>query len=574
MVLPVAMIICFALANQHHQLFKLGWLFALLWAPEAIALLPNVMNIREPRFARACLRVTVGWQRIYGIVPGNPLVADFPRYLLLLAIVSKQCGDAAGSEKLLREALDKIRKKKRFDSAYMPILFYLNKQLRETEQNAQLETLLRTALQETSPAAAPNCTISSGERQTLAVWLMDALGKQKNYAESEALAREVLANAPRRSELERLERRTIRAQLLILLYKQKKITEAQELLTKELELMEKATDFDSAERVALFNSCTVYWKSHKKYKSAIPYIDQIISAARNATENESFETGHMLSYLCAILGELGPRYLKQAQEVGNTSLELLRKSTLTSDSLIETLIKSMEHLAHVYDKYDQHEQAIDLLKTTLDLETKLAEKRAANEKDQAALVAYRLRLGQVCLRADRLPEAEEYLGAIFATASTKGEAYTLLTCRAVVDLAELYIKQGLSNKAAEMLAEYSEAIEGLTPLAHRIKAKRLRMLARLHRENGRYEEAEDCLKECLKLLPTGYFDDIRSRQLAVNDYAELLRELGRASDALALEETIKQEIRDLENVEETQSAEVVESGDTGEGEPCKLQPTV
>jgi tetratricopeptide (TPR) repeat protein len=528
MVIPVTMIMCFALSHRYPPVGYAGWLFAFLWLPDALFILPQALHVENRKFVYFCYSSAVIVDRLFALMPGNYYFSALPLHIFALASVTQSPTE---QERLMVEAMRSCDRSMLRRTCYIGAIFGLIPLLYGQNRHADLEELLKKAITENSENVQLRERLTNVERQQLINWLAISLSRQAKYAEVESLLSEELPTTAKSTEAERSQRRLMRSLLVTSLTVQKKNVESEKLLQDEWKSLQENSEVDTIDQVAVFSALIGSLNAQKKYRQTVAHLEQAKLIANEGQSISPYKCGQMLCHLCKALGRLGPKYWKEAEVVGKQGVELIRQSPMEADPnlhLIE-LINSLAGLAEIYKWSCQWEEGIALLLRAQELTQKMAE----NNKSQWEIVAS-LRLGHIMLRANRLSEAESYFKFTHDAALRAKEnksVFEPFLCRAVVDQADIWLKQGFSEKAENWLNEYSSDLSQLDASSPIIPAKQLRLVARLHRLKGEFPEAESCLKQCIALLPDDNLDVNESRDAALTEYSSLLKELGRHSEA-------------------------------------------
>jgi tetratricopeptide (TPR) repeat protein len=527
-IIPVTMIMCFALCNRYPLFGYAGCFFAFLWLPDALFILPQALHVENRKFVFFCYSSAVKVDRLFAMMPGNYYFSTLPLHTFALASVTES---PAEQERLMVETMRSSDQSMLRRTCYIGALFSLIPLLHGQNRHADLEEMLKTAITENSENVQLRGRLTNVERQQLINWLAISLSQQAKNSEVETLLSEELPTTAKSTEAERLQRRLMCSLLVKSLNVQKKNAECEKLLQDELKSWQEESEVDTISQVSVFSALIACLNAQKKYRQTVAHLEQAKSIASKGQSISPHKCGQMLCQLCKALGRLGPKYWKEAEVVGKQGVELIRQSPMEVDPsvhLIE-LINSLAGLAQIYKWSCQWEEGIALLIRAQELTQKLA----ANNKSEWEIVAS-MRLGQIMLRANRLSEAESYFKYVHDAALRAKESKSVFEpflCRAVVDQADVWLKQGLLEKAENLLNEYSSDLSHLNASSPIIPAKQLRLVARLHRLKGEFPEAESCLKQCIALLPDSDLDLNESRDAAIIEYSSLLKELGRHSEA-------------------------------------------
>ena len=157
-------------------------------------------------------------------------------------------------------------------------------------------------------------------------------------------------------------------------------------------------------------------------------------------------------------------------------------------------------------------------------------------------------LASVLIHTDRDTEAEQILqGAIASTREVLGEHHHRIALFQAL-AGDLERRRGHLDRASSLLAEAQTTLEASTGAEPKDRARVLHALANLHRDRGQPREAQALYKECGELLAKTYGEEHPTWVALLEDQAETLRQLGKASAATRAEAKA-QELRETFDIE-------------------------
>ena len=310
---------------------------------------------------------------------------------------------------------------------------------------------------------------------------------------------------------------------------QKKWPEAEALYRRCIAIFEKHPESNRVYLPTLLEGLALMLKSQGRYEEA----EAILRRAAELPAAPHAQNVLRARELIRISDQQRARKEKEkAEESIRQALELLQDADATDLSVHG----SLRLIAQYYASTSRNSEAEALYLRLLSGQEK------SPEPARSGRTSTMQALGELYLREKRLDEAEQMFRRALATVGELGESSSFVTAGLVTRLANIAEARGRYAEAEEILRKELEREERegkLDSPGWPGYPFALLKLARFYTTMNRYEEAEALFRQILARQEENLGPDDRRLELALTEYARLLRKMHRTAEAAALEERAK-----------------------------------